>query len=1284
MADTFNISDAFISYSRRDKVFVQKLEQALSALGHEIWVDWEDIPPTANWWREIQAGIDAADNFIFIISPDSVNSEVCAQEIEHAVAQHKRFIPVLYREVVDAKLQARMHPAINSHNWIFARDTDNFDTAMQTLEGALKTDLEHVQAHTRFLVKAQEWQAENRDNSYLLRGTEVQNAENWLLQAEEKLPAPGELHREYILESRRAQNQRQRTLLISSLFALVVAVALLAVAIVQSMNLDQSNRDLAIERDVSESNLRRARDTQSLFLTTLSDQELDRGNGQTALLLALESMRFISEGIYHIQSYDALTDAILSQVQEVAVLRQSGSVINVVGWNSDGSRLLTTGDDGTARIWGQDGNLLQTLVHSSNGITVTAGWNVDGQRVYTWAADDAVVWSIDGSELVRLNHAGDVVTQMRWVRDGSRIMTLALPTGDCADNLCTLILRLWNADDGSLMGTYDTGAVRPPEITWNADWTTVVVSDSSGSVTLDDTLTPLKQVAGITGQGTAWNTQGDRYVTQPTFTTPASLRDQSGEVLAQLTGVGSARDVTFSPDGRFAIAWSGELVEIWDYSGNISYSGPPPEGTRFENVSWLPARDATAALLSRDMECALGDVCPLILNIVDPAGNIQARIDIESEMGASSVTPNPMGEQVLVNACDAIRLYGINGLLIQTVPIPPGQPTDCEGFWSQTGLNFYVQWGSVVSLWRSNGSPVDTLEHGFLASNVRWVADGTLVAVTSTIGETQVWDTNGDRVMNFNYGTDTSTLAFNADHSHVVVPTQDRVYLWRLVSTTEPPLDLTRWDGLVWNADRSLAITWLDDTLYLWQDDGTRLRTWREGLPITDAVFSSDNAQILFVANSAEDCEADCQFRARVYDIEEGNVIASQDFESRLAEADWNSDDTRIIVETARRPNCRNVCNTSVSLLDDDGTLLLAEPISHTDTEDAQIYADQFVVIANRLGSDTVSRVFNSDGVQLAEVTASSPIRSVILTEEGQFAVTATGSSRAAVHLWRVQPTIWELVATLSDLEDRLTSSTVTLLSGGRFMTIANAPARCDDCTSSAIIWNTAGDQVAVLSGDNRIEGARYHQPTERILTFDDGGMLRIWDAQSGEQIIEMPHEVSIDNARWSPSGQQVLVITSDDRVILWDTSGDVVFSASLPEGIIDADFSVEGTFIASWSWDKTVHIWDNAGQEQSVLQPDEIVVATWSQQDDLIFTSSSSGQLRLYRADGTALANMRHDEEPDTFFLSADADHVVTQTEEAGQRWLIDIPQLIDLAQLLKVRDLTPAERQQFFLFDE
>ncbi|WP_394359020.1 toll/interleukin-1 receptor domain-containing protein [Leptolyngbya boryana] len=36
--------DVFISYSRKDKPFVEQLHQALEAQNQDAWVDWEDIP----------------------------------------------------------------------------------------------------------------------------------------------------------------------------------------------------------------------------------------------------------------------------------------------------------------------------------------------------------------------------------------------------------------------------------------------------------------------------------------------------------------------------------------------------------------------------------------------------------------------------------------------------------------------------------------------------------------------------------------------------------------------------------------------------------------------------------------------------------------------------------------------------------------------------------------------------------------------------------------------------------------------------------------------------------------------------------------------------------------------------------------------------------------------------------------------------------------------------------------------------------------------------------------
>jgi hypothetical protein len=69
------MADAFISYAREDKAFVQRLHQALVARGRDAWVDWKDIEFTADWWATIQAGIEEADAFVFVISPARGNRE---------------------------------------------------------------------------------------------------------------------------------------------------------------------------------------------------------------------------------------------------------------------------------------------------------------------------------------------------------------------------------------------------------------------------------------------------------------------------------------------------------------------------------------------------------------------------------------------------------------------------------------------------------------------------------------------------------------------------------------------------------------------------------------------------------------------------------------------------------------------------------------------------------------------------------------------------------------------------------------------------------------------------------------------------------------------------------------------------------------------------------------------------------------------------------------------------------------------------------------------------------
>jgi len=93
------MAEVFISYAREDQGFARDLNAALQKLQRDTWIDWRSIPDSAKWRAEIFAAIDAADNFLFIISPDSLRSEMCGQEVAHAVANKKRIVTILYHPV---------------------------------------------------------------------------------------------------------------------------------------------------------------------------------------------------------------------------------------------------------------------------------------------------------------------------------------------------------------------------------------------------------------------------------------------------------------------------------------------------------------------------------------------------------------------------------------------------------------------------------------------------------------------------------------------------------------------------------------------------------------------------------------------------------------------------------------------------------------------------------------------------------------------------------------------------------------------------------------------------------------------------------------------------------------------------------------------------------------------------------------------------------------------------------------------------------------------------------
>jgi len=377
------MTDVFISYSRKDGEFVRRLHDSLHARNHDTWVDWQDIPLTSEWWNEIQRGIDAAQNFIFVISPDSVTSPVCTNEVQYAVETNKRLIPVVRREVPPTQ----MHKALARHNWLFFREEDDFDKTFAELLRVINLDLKHVQAHTRLNVRAREWEARGRNPSLLLRGDDLHEAETWLAQSGSKDPKPTEAHTAYIIASRRAASARQRVTLGAVSVALVAALiltvfAFYAFSVAETRRQESDLRGTAVAQNAATAVAaqataeRSATIANSLALAASAGRAIEAENTDLALALALQANDSADPPT---QARYSLISAAYAPGTRHVMSGGHGSWVMALDVSADGRWYLSGGLDGTLALWdAETGEQLQAHTFPGEameglGMTATLG-----------------------------------------------------------------------------------------------------------------------------------------------------------------------------------------------------------------------------------------------------------------------------------------------------------------------------------------------------------------------------------------------------------------------------------------------------------------------------------------------------------------------------------------------------------------------------------------------------------------------------------------------------------------------------------------------------------------------------------------------------------------------------------------------------------------------------------------------------------------------------------------------------------------------------------------------
>jgi tetratricopeptide (TPR) repeat protein len=239
----------FISYSRKDMVFADRLEAALKTRGFEPLIDRTDIYAFEDWWKRIEALIARADTVVFVLSPDSAASDVARKEIAFAASLNKRFAPILLRPVTGTAVPE----AVAKLNFVFFDDEARFEASADRLAEALDTDITWIRQHTTFGEQARHWALAKGPSGLLLRSPVLEQAERWIAARPRGAPAPTEETQVFIGASRQDATRRRNILTGGLVAGLVVALGLAGYAYWQ--------RGLAVEqRGIAQHNEAQAND----------------------------------------------------------------------------------------------------------------------------------------------------------------------------------------------------------------------------------------------------------------------------------------------------------------------------------------------------------------------------------------------------------------------------------------------------------------------------------------------------------------------------------------------------------------------------------------------------------------------------------------------------------------------------------------------------------------------------------------------------------------------------------------------------------------------------------------------------------------------------------------------------------------------------------------------------------------------------------------------------------------------------------------------------------------
>lgn len=1000
------MSDVFISYSRRDIAFARLLREALQQSQIDTWIDWERIPVGERWWQEITEAIEGANVFMLLISRHSVGSRVCRDEIELALKNHKRIVPVLVDRLTPEEIGG-LAPDLPQFNWVvFERDQifrvevdpgatsekaedqevafpklPQFQDALSKLSVAIHTDWEWVKYHTGLQVEALRWDKNRRDPSYLIRGSALQDAEQQLIKAATHDPAPTSLQVEFVTAARqeetrrqletlkleRKARRRQRYVLAAVAIGLIVSSTLGVVAwgqrnqalseanarataeavAEQQRQVAEQQRQVAVEQGqiaVQQRDIAVSRLLAADALNQIDNQQLDEG-----MLLAIEADR-------HADTMDAgssLLRLILDTPQLRFIIAGHSDQVHGVAVSPDGKTIASASADGTIGLWSTaTGKASHAPLKATEGGFWSVAFSPDGKYLATGeggktgsAGGQIVLWDVAGgyTPQVLAPGGGYWVDGLAFSHDGK---TLAAATADASGTLYSVAGR----------------KVVCPSIGKKADeeiFDAIALSPDG------------KEVAFGTGRGetealSIWSTATCKQV-GPAIDTGklAGLGPNEGGLITSLA---------YSPDGKQLAVADGSYLLVLDTATRLPVRSATLIDPNYYVESLTYSPDGTRIALASKRE----------IELLDASTGKQVGSQLLGPRGSAlSVAFSADGHSMAAGSSSGdVEVYDL-----QNEPLTAKVPTGTT---------------SVAA--------------------VAFSADGKVLASAGAGGVIRLWNTTTWQIIGQTAadGGAVPPLAFSPDGKVLASVGGDKlIHLWDAATGRQMGAPLDPKGGAVWCLAFSPDGKWLaaggvEDLLTIWDVAGTRLVASRSYSGGSINIYEMDKAirTVGFEPDSSG-----------LFFTMGGGIARIASWGAQGPASDWTTRDITFItntydsndIEGAMSPDGKTLALANVVAIQQydvaSGKMLGLPMFGHHNTVSAMAYSPDGKLLASG-GADSIVRLWDSatgQPVGLPLLGPSQGVESLAFSPDGTQLVGVDGGG--TVYRWDMVMKDWESMA---------------------------------------------------------------------------------------------------------------------------------------------------------------------------------------------------------------------------------------------------------------------------------